>query len=371
MVHGTDALGILSAELALLNSRRTFLVTSKSVQSSPIGAMMRQIRGTASAGLFDRALPHQPWTTVSELVVELRQAQPDTLLAVGGGSTIDTAKAAALAAHIVGPFLEQHVGLRKVMGCVEHSAVPRIIAVPTTLTGAERNGAFSVNHDGRNVTYVDEHVRPVVVIQDPAVLALTPRSLLAESAMNSIAHSVERLLAGAMSPLTRPFHTEALRLHSKHLAIAYNDPSDAAAHDALLVASAFASGWAGQEAGGGGVIHAAAHGVVGLHPVAHGAVYGIILPVLLRFNAVASPDGAAAVTAALTDGRDTDTEAGVEALTRLRDSVSLPHRLRDLGIDLHDLPRMAELTWAHYSTARNVRPIESADEILALLTEAY
>jgi alcohol dehydrogenase class IV len=371
IVHGSGALAALGNELRLLDCRRALIVTSPTVATSSLAARVALAVGPVGIGTFGRGLLHVPMSAVKELAEVLKESQPDVVVALGGGSALDTAKGAVLAAAVTEPFEELHRDFLRDAQCVGHGDLARIVTIPTTLTGAERTGAFSIVDGARKLNYTETHVRPMVVIQDPDLLPFTPRRVLMESGMNSMAQSIEALLSGSTSPLLQPLHMEALRLNARYLPIALNAPDDARANDALLTAIALAMGLGGRTVEGrNGIIHSLTHAIAGASHAPHGAIYGIVIPEGMRFNGPSTSTALGDISEAI-GGRRLVDEAAIATFVQLRDSLGLPSRLRELGVSKRDLPHMADLTMLHFATAQNVRTINSASEVLPLLMNAY
>jgi alcohol dehydrogenase class IV len=371
IVHGSGALGALGDELRVLDCRRALIVTSPTVAAGPLGTRVTDAVGAVGIGIFGRALLHVPMGAVRDLAALIAESKPDVLVAIGGGSALDVAKGGALAAAVDAPFERLHRDFLGNAQCVGHRDMPRIITIPTTLTGAERTGAFSIVDDRRKLNYTEIHVRPIVVIQDPDLLPFTPRRVLMESGMNSMAQSIESLLSGTTSPLHRPLHMEALRLHAKYLPAALRAADDAVANDALLAAGAMAMGLGARSLENrSGIIHSLTHAIAGASGAPHGAVYGIVIPQGMRFNGASTETALGDISEAIVDRRLAG-EAAIAAFEELRASLGLPGRLRELGIAEGDLARMADLTMVHFATAQNVRPIASAQDVLPLLASAY
>jgi alcohol dehydrogenase class IV len=372
VVHGAGARKALAGELSLLEAKRALVVTSPSIDSGPVGTLVNEALSSACIGTYAQARPHIPLDAVEQLRNVILTMRPDVLVAVGGGSSMDTAKAAALAASTDRSLAQLHGGVHPPTdGCVGHAPLPRIITVPTTLTGAERGGAFSIVHSHQKLYFGEVHTRPSLVIQDPDLLAFTPRRVLVASGMNSIAHSVEAFLSGTMSPFARPIHREALRLHARALPRAAESWNDREAHDSLLVAAFFASGMPGHSSGSrSGMIHAMTHAITGASGAPHGEVYGIVIPLGMRFNGAATPGSMEEISEALS-GVGRTGEAAIDAFVELRSRLGLPKQLRELGIVEADLPRMAELTLVHMAAPQNVRPLGGVQNVLDLLREIY
>lgn len=366
VIHGSGAIERLADEVRALG-QRAWLVTSPSIAASPLADLVTGALGTLASGTFAGGSLHVPMGAVMELAEVIRHSRPDVIVALGGGSALDVAKAGALAASVDRPFGELHRDHVGNVQCVGHREVAKVVTIPTTLTGAERTGAFSVVDGRRKLNYTESHVRPAVVIQDPDLLAYTPRRVLMESGMNSIAHSVEALLSGSLSPLLRPVYLEALQLHARHLPRARASNTDVEAHSALLAAGALASGVFGRDPEQHlGIIHALSHAVAGATGAAHGAVYGVVIEEGMRFNGEISPSGLRAIGEALGDPDDP-----LGAFVGLRAGLGLPGRLRELGVSQDDFGVIADAAMLHFGTAQNARPIRGASDVMSLLAHIH
>ncbi len=371
IVHGAGALGTIPDELRLFGCRRALIVTSPSIATGSLGRLATEAVGELGIGLFGNGTVHVPMAAVLDLASVIARERPDALVAIGGGSALDTAKGAALAAAVDRPFRELHRDYIGNAQCVGHRELVRVITVPTTLSGAERTGAFSIVEGGRKLNYTEAHIRPAVVIQDGNLLRFTPRRVLMESGMNSIAHSVEALLSGTASPLQRPLYLESLRLHGLYLPRALQSADDTLANDRLLAAAALAGGLGGQNLSGRlGMIHSVTHAIAGATGAPHGAVFGVVIEQGMRFNGEVTPEELPEIAYALT-GRRLDGDGAIEAFVDLRARLSLPARLSDIGVREADFDRIADAAMLHFGTAQNVRPIRSAADVRMLLTQMY
>ena len=320
--------------------------------------------GVEGAGLLDAALDplavdravHRATTEPSTDDFDALPDGPfDGVLAVGGGSVLDTAKVAALlAAH--GGHPGDYIGEGTVPG-----PVAPLVAVPTTSgTGSQATQSAVVAHEGVKRGISDEVLRPDVAVVDPALTRGLPRDVTATSGYDAFVHALESWLArdhrwvperpiryqGA-NPVSRPLSRRALDLTHAHLERAVFDGDDLEARRAMSL-GAHLAGVAFSNAGLGAV-HALASTVGGLVDAPHGACLGASVRAGLDYNRPVRAGAYAAlardlglVEAGATDARSAD--ALVDACVRLADGVGLPTSFADVGLGPDDLDAMVEHT---------------------------
>lgn len=285
---------------------------------------------------------HVPAETVAAAAELARATEADGLLALGGGSAIDTAK--AVAAELLGERLL------------------RTIAVPTTYAGAEWTPFFGVTLEpGRKGGGADERARPAGAIYDPELQLDLPLAESVGTAMNALAHCAEAYYA--------PAHDDVGDRHADCGAIAIGyalplvveKPHSIYARTRLLEGAMRASLALGRA--GLALAHALAQALGGRYGLPHGAMNALCLPPSLRFNEPAVPEAIARFGRAL----GTDDPAGrVEQLARLGGFV----RLRDFGVPEHELEEIAALAAARPGARANPRPA-GAGELVALLRSIH
>ena len=307
-------------------------------------------RGAASAGglpvvgVYDGVRPHVPIDTVREVAAVARERRADGLVAFGGGSAIDTCKAAvAELADSVEPL-------------------PRVVAIPTTYAGAEWTSGFGVLLEpGRKGGGRDERARPIAAIYDPELSLDLPLDATVGTAMNALAHCAEAYYHPACS------ETAARHADTGATAIGYALPIVAERPGGIygrtrLLEGAFRAALA--LAGSGLCLaHAMAQALGGRYGLPQGSMNAICLPVALRFNAEAVPDAVARFGEAL--GTD-DPVARVEELARLGGFG----RLRDVGVPEEELDVVAEAVVARPGAQANPRAASPA-EVTDLLREVW
>ena len=275
-ITGPGSLADIPARLTRYGVRRPLVVASRRQCADP--AFQQMLSRLEGYTLFSDIKPNPPVSTVEAAAALYRQAHCDSLVAVGGGSPMDTAKAAAALVARPGKAPEQLAGLLKV-----RRAIPPFIAVPTTAgTGSETTiAAVVTGADHHKYAISDLCLIPRCAVLDPLLTVSLPPHTTAETGMDALTHAVEAYIG-------RFYHThqtdamseEAVVTIFRTLEHACAHGDDVEARQALLTAS-YQAGVAFTRAGVGNV-HAIAHTLGGLYGVGHGLANAVLLPVVLR-----------------------------------------------------------------------------------------
>lgn len=280
--------------------------------------------------------PHADAAAVREALAAAREAAVDGLVAVGGGSAIDSAKAVSA-----------------------ETGLP-VVAVPTTYSGAEWTTGFGSRDAGEAVKRHGSGARVEAIVYEPGLTHGLPSGETGGSALNALAHCAEALYSPGRTAATDAEALLGARLIAGSLPAALEDGADADARTELLRGAMHAGA---SLRAGVCVAHALAQALGGATGVSHGRLNAICLPLGLRFNAVV----AAAEIERLGEAMGTTDPVGwVEELA----ARSGPTRLRDHGIPRDDLPRIAEAAASRAPAQANPRPVSAADA-LALLRAAW
>ena len=370
------------------------VVTDAESEARGVVDLVRSKLRTQHVQVFSEVVPEPDEALVRRGVAMLDRARPDLVIAVGGGSVLDAAKAMRLFHEhpekslddLTLPFLDPR---KRVADYPRDAHTVRLIAVPTTSgTGSEVSPAAVITVGRRKETLVDYCLVPDMAIVDPLLTLSMPRSVTVDSGIDALTHALEACVSIFASPYTDAFCVQAARLIFDALPRAYEDPSDLAARTdmanaATLAGLAFSNAFVGTN-------HALAHAVGARFGIAHGRANGIFLPHLLRYNAglptkfmpapgysaYIAPDKYAQLGRVVFGGREPEESRrrlfeGVEALL---DRLDMPRSLRDAGVSEADfaeaLPALAMTAFQDLSNRTNPRmPLVS--EITGLLTAGF
>ena len=297
-------------------------------------------------------------------VEAFKKSGADYIIAVGGGSSIDTAKAIGII--IANPEFEDVVSLEGVAP-TKNPCVP-IIAVPTTAgTGAEVTINYVITDPDKHRKFVcvDPHDIPVIAVIDPDMMASMPKGLTAATGMDALTHAIEGLITKAAWEMTDMFHLEAIKL------IAENLRDSVEGKDSGRAAMALAQYIAGMGFSnvGLGIVHSMAHPLGALYNTPHGVANAIILPTVMEYNAPATGSKYRLIAQAF--GVDTTgmteeqyRKAAVDAVRKLAKDVGIPENLKEI-VKPEDVQFLAESAFADVCTGGNPRDT-SVEEIAEL-----
>ena len=371
---GRPAAQAIQEELATSGAKRVFIVTNASMSDTPEMAAIVTSLGSAHAGSFVGVTAHSPRQCVLDGAHLASLLDADLLLAVGGGSVIDATKAMLLCmrfGYTRSEQLEPHANVRLPdLGHRPADAAQwlRMVAVPTTLSGAEFAPSAGLTDPARGLkhAFVNPMQMPVAVVMDPAITLATPLGLLKSTGMKAVDHAVERMTSATANPYSDAVSTLAIQMLSQGLRGLEADPANLDLRSKLQYGM-FMSLCGSASGVAVNVSHAIGH-VLGAHAgVPHGQTTGLVLPSVLRWNREETAQAQDAIASAF--GRqDGDAAAAVEELVR---QLGLPTRLQDVGVQRADFPRLAEKT-LHEALLRNSRrPIAGAADIEDILQRAW
>lgn len=295
----------------------------------------------------------------------------DFIIAVGGGSVIDTAKAVAIVKNN-----PEFADIRSLEGVAPtHSKCVPIIALPTTCgTAAEVtiNYVITDEENNRKMVCVDPKYIPLVAIVDAELMASMPPKLIASTGMDALTHAIEGYITKGAHTISDMFEIKSIELIAKHLrgAVADRNMEDM---DGMSIAQYVAG--MGFSNVGLGIVHSMAHPLGAVFDVPHGVANALLLPIVMEFNMSACIEKYGDIARAM--GVDTigmtkeeAARAAVEAVRKLSKDISIPQTLREISIKREDLPRLAKDALADVCTGGNPKYVVLED-ILGLYEVAY
>lgn len=344
IVFGRSESNELGSYVRRLHGKKIAIVTDKGVLRA--GIVEKPIKRLKSEGMrvtiFDEVPPEVPIEGVLECVNSLRGQQIDLIVGIGGGSSIDTAKLAALILKHKGK-IEDYVGVDRVPGPV----LPTIMLPTTAGTGAEVTPNAIVTDTTAKLKrgVVSRYLLPKIAIIDPSLTDSLPSRITAYTGVDTFTHALESYVSLNASPLTDIIALEAMKLVNQNLKIAVKDGTNKEARDNLALASML-GGMALTGAGTGG-IHALAYPLGGQFAIPHGLANAIMLTYVVRFNVSAAKEKFARVAEVM--GKQTgglsqtqSADKAVEAIQELIGEVGIPTKLREFGVRKNHIPDLVK-----------------------------
>lgn len=299
-----------------------------------------------------------------------KAAEADSLIAIGGGSAMDTSKAIGII--IANP---EYSDVTSLEGAVDtpNPSVP-IIAVPTTAgTAAEVtiNYVITDEEKKRKFVCVDPHDIPVVAVIDSDMMSSMPKGLTASTGMDALTHAIEGYTTLGAWELTDMMHLKAIEIIGRSLRSAVNNEPKGREDMAL---GQYVAGM-GFSNVGLGVVHGMAHPLGAFYDTPHGIANAVILPYVMEYNAEYTGDKFKYIAEAMgvdTTGMDQQAyrKAAVDAVRKLSSDVGIPEKLHEIGVKEEDLPALAESAFADVCTGGNPRPC-TVESILEIYKTAF
>lgn len=360
------AIRLARAECERLRIRRPLLVTDTGVAAAGLLARLQDILADAvDAAIYDATPANPTEGAVLDALARYKEHEADGVVAIGGGSSIDLAKAVALLATHPQP-LAQYAAVEGGAARIGAIVAP-LIAIPTTAgTGSEvGRGAVIVLADGRKLGLLSPHLLPKVAICDPELTLGLPPYLTAATGMDAVAHCIETFLAPAVNPPAEAIALDGLARAAAHIERAVRDGGDREARWQMMMA-AMEGALAFQK--GLGAVHALSHPLGALpQKLHHGTLNAVLLPAALRFNAPAVGDKLERIGSAMALPPNADVP---QAIADLNAALGLPTGLAAMGVAREELPAIAEAATRDHCHATNPRPATRAD-YLAMLEASF
>lgn len=357
---GPGRIAELGSVLTGLGLSRPLVVTDAGLKLlPPVDATLAALIGVGlGPGFFTEVKPNPTGSNLENGVAKLRAGGYDSVVAVGGGSALDAAKAIALMATQDRPIWDfEDIGDN--WKRVNTSHLIPVIAIPTTAgTGSElgRSSVITDEREHRKVIIFHPRMMPVAVIMDPELTLGLPAHITAATGMDALSHALEALSSPAFHPMAEGVALNALRIIRQWLPVAVADGSNIEARSQMLVASGM--GCVALQKGLGAV-HALAHPLGALYDAHHGLLNAVLMPYVVQFNAPAIADKLALLARVL-ELPDEGAGAVVEWLHALRRLVGIGATLRDIGLGKIDVERVAAMAAVDPCASGNPVPLDAA-----------
>ncbi|CAE6861537.1 iron-containing alcohol dehydrogenase family protein [Paraburkholderia domus] len=376
LFHGPDSLSHLGRELDRIKSQRAVVICGDWLTKGPLFERIRAALGERCAGVYGEVLGHSPVASVEDAAALLRRVEADAVIAVGGGSSIVTARAASILAAEGKPVSELCT-VTEADGSLRSPklSMPKLpqFIVPTTPTTATVKAGSAVFDpaSGQRLAMFDPKTRVQSVFIDPEMILSAPRGLVATASINTLSMAIEGLTSRSQDTLAQGTLMHALRLIDQYLPQAARE-DDAAVRGQLVLAAILCG--QGTDHTAAGITTVLGHAIGACHEIENGTVNAIVLPHVLRFNAEAAVAGMADVAAALDLQRSSAQESlqqVIEKVTTFFDDLGVPRRLRDVKVPREGLADIAAHAMGDWFLRGNPRPVRSAAELQQILEEAW
>lgn len=372
IIFGTGSLKELPAELDAAGGNRAVIVTDDFLRGNTgIIEQAGNFLGKRCAGVFSDVPSDSGVHAVEDVARFAKDAGADSLVSIGGGSVIDTAKGAAI-------LVKEGGGLRDYEGFqnLTRKIAPHI-AVPTTAgTGSEVTyvAVIKDHENHRKLLFGDYHLIPDSAILDPALTATMPAGLTAATGMDAMSHAIEAMHSQQREPVADALALHAIRLLKKAIPASVAEPQNLKARGMQLVASTLA-GMAFSNAQVG-LVHAMAHTAGARFGIHHGLANSIFLPHCVRFNAPDAgviyrmiADAFGIITAGKSDAEVSNVLA--DSLLNFSKGLGLKTRLGECGVPEGSLQELAEATLYDGAIVYNARSVFDPAEILEVYKAAF
>ena len=365
--HGSGAIKEIVNEVKGRNLKKAFVCSDPDLIKFNVTTKVTNIleESNLEYEIYSNIKPNPTIENVQNGVNAYKKSNADYIIAIGGGSSIDTAKAIGII--INNPEFEDVRSLEGVAP-TKNKCVP-IIAVPTTAgTAAEVTINYVITDAEKNRKFVcvDTNDIPVVAIVDPDMMESMPKGLTAATGMDALTHAIEGLITRGAWEMSDMFHIKAIELISKHLRGAVENTKEGREGMAL---GQYIAGM-GFSNVGLGIVHSMAHPLGALYDTPHGIANAIILPTVMKYNAEVTGDKYKYIAKAMgvenVENMSVEEyrKAAIDAVKKLSSDIGIPSNLKDI-VKVEDIDFLAQS--AYDDACRPGNPKETSVEYIANL----
>lgn len=370
---GRGSRKILSQEIKARGYNKVFIVTDKALVEAGVTSKVVEILEKSSIDyiIYDEVKPNPTIKNVQNGIEKCKKFGTDVIVAVGGGSAIDTAKAISIV--MTNPEFSDIVSLNGVAN-TKNKGLP-LIAMPTTAgTAAEVTINYVITDEDNEIKMVciDPHDIPIIAIVDSELMETMPKSLAAATGMDALTHAVEGYITKGAWEMSDMFHLKAIELIFKYLPDAVNNKSKEAIEKMGLAQYIAGMGFSNV---GLGIVHSMAHQLGAVYDTPHGLANAILLPYVMRYNGALCSDRFADILRVLGISTENMTKNEIIAtfinkIKELSASVGITQKLSDVGVRKEDIPMLAKKAMKDPCKPGNPRD-PSVEDIIEIFKTAY
>ena len=366
IAYGPGRINEISKICQSLNINNPLIVTDKSSQDLPFISQLIDLLKKAglTSGIFAEISPNPRDDEISIGSSYYKSGDHDAVIAIGGGSAMDGAKAICLTANNDIPLwdFEWEKEPAKIS---DDEPFPKLITIPTTAgTGAETEGTAMVTDTDKGMKFCICHpgLKPSIAILDPELTLGLPRTLTAWTGADAMIHAIEGYCVPGFHPLCDGAALQSLSLVSDNLTLAVDEPDNIKARGAMLVASclggiAFLKGL--------GLVHAISHMVGAEFDTHHGLTNAIVLPVVTRYN-FPELEGKVQRMSSAMHYEDSSVEVFISNLDELLNQIEIPKSLDEIGVPIDCVERISEKAMkdSAYATNPRIASLEDMNQLV-------
>ena len=366
IAYGPGRINEISKICQSLSINNPLIVTDKSSQDLPFISQLIDLLNKAglTSGIFTEISPNPRDDEISVGSSYYKSGDHDAIIAIGGGSAMDGAKAICLTANNDIPLwdFEWEKEPTKISN---DEPFPKLITIPTTAgTGAETEGTAMVTDTNKGMKFCICHpgLKPSIAILDPELTLGLPRTLTAWTGADAMIHAIEGYCVPGFHPLCDGAALQSLSLVSDNLTLAVDEPDNIKARGAMLVASclggiAFLKGL--------GLVHAISHMVGAEFDTHHGLTNAIVLPVVTRYN-FPELEGKVQRMSSAMHYEDSSVEAFISNLDELLNQIGIPKSLDEIGVPIDCVERISEKAMkdSAYATNPRIASLEDMNQLV-------
>ena len=364
----------LCSEMARRGYKKAFVVTDKDLVKFGVSKFVTDELDGAKIcyTVFDDVKANPTIKNVQDGLKKFKDFAPDVIIAIGGGSVIDTAKAVGIIA--TNPDFADVKSLEGVAD-TKNKCFPIIAFATTSGTAAEVTINYVITDEdaGRKLVCVDPNDIPIIAFNDADMMMSMPKGLTAATGMDALTHAIEGYITKGAHALSDLLCWNSIKMIADNLETAVKDGKCAVAREGMAMGS-YVAGMAFSNVGLG-IVHSMAHPLGARFDIAHGVANALLLPFVMEYNMQSAKAKYADIARAMgVDvkglSEDDAANAAIEAVKELSKKIGIPQRLQDIGIKETDLPMLAKDAIIDPCTGGNPAPVTEAD-ILAIYKKAF
>ncbi len=367
-LFGAGSVQEVGTRLKDTGAQKTLLVTDEGLFNLGLADKIADIIKAEGieVEIYPKAEPNPTDQNVADGLVAYKEANCDSIVSLGGGSSHDAAKGIGLVAAN-GGVIHDYEGVDK----SENPMVP-LVSINTTAGTASEMTQFTIITDVKRhvkMAIVDKHVTPLVSINDPELMVGLPPALTAATGLDALTHAVEAYMSVNATPITDSAAEKVFEIIPEYLPRAYSNGADMEAREQMVYAQ-FLGGMAFNNAGLG-YVHAIAHQMGGFYNLPHGVCNAILLPHVCRFNLVGREERFAKLAFYLgenIEGLSTveAAEKAIARIERLAVDLGIPSGFAELGAKEEDIPTLAANAMKDVTAATNPRKakVQQVEELI-------